>query len=548
MTVDLDAVPRRRPGGGRRPAARRPARARGQPREPGRRHARRHARGRPPRRGARRHRRRRSAPTPSRRSTTSSPASSASGPTPTPTAPYDLLVISDCGSLERIGEVGARHADLFARLPRVIIDHHASNDAAEAADWIDPDAAATCEMVTLLAGRLGVPLDAGDGALAAALMAGIVMDTATFAHPNATPRTLVVSAALVEAGAPLSDISRRLYRTKPDAQLRLFGVVLDRLESADDGRIVWSTLTDADYRRRPAPSGRTRRASSTCSPRPRPPRSRSCSRRPTRQGDAGQRPDEAGRRRRDGPDRPVRWRRTCPGGRRLDRVIASRTRDRRSSPRRPGSSPRSSADVARSSLGPGLDGILVVAKPAGPTSHDVVALVRRLAATKRVGHGGTLDPFASGVLPVFLGHATRVVEYHLGDRKAYRATVCFGASSTTDDLEGELTPGHGPGPDASRGRGGPARPDRPDLAAAAGLQRDQGRRPPRVRDGPCRRDRRAGVARGHDPRARPRLVGRHGPRPPDRRPRRRAARPGPTCGRSPATSGSRSGARPTSAR
>jgi tRNA pseudouridine55 synthase len=102
--------------------------------------------------------------------------------------------------------------------------------------------------------------------------------------------------------------------------------------------------------------------------------------------------------------------------------------------------------MARSSLGPGLDGILVIAKPAGPTSHDVVALVRRLAATKRVGHGGTLDPFASGVLPVFLGHGTRVVEYHLGDRKAYRATVCFGASSTTDDLEGELTPAPGPAP------------------------------------------------------------------------------------------------------
>lgn len=102
--------------------------------------------------------------------------------------------------------------------------------------------------------------------------------------------------------------------------------------------------------------------------------------------------------------------------------------------------------MARSSLGPGLDGILIVAKPAGPTSHDVVALVRRLAATRRVGHGGTLDPFASGVLPIFLGHATRVVEYHLGDRKAYRATVCFGASSTTDDLEGELTPATGLAP------------------------------------------------------------------------------------------------------
>ena len=162
-------------------------------------------------------------------------------------APYDLLVISDCGSLERVGDVGVRHADLLARLPRVIIDHHASNDSSGDADWIEPGAAATCEMVTLLAARLGIPLDADEGALAAALMAGIVMDTATFAHSNATPRTLVVSAALVEAGAPLSDISRRLYRSKPDVQLRLYGVVLGRLETSDDRRIVWSSVTDADF-------------------------------------------------------------------------------------------------------------------------------------------------------------------------------------------------------------------------------------------------------------------------------------------------------------
>jgi len=93
-----------------------------------------------------------------------------------------------------------------------------------------------------------------------------------------------------------------------------------------------------------------------------------------------------------------------------------------------------------------MDGILVVAKPAGPTSHDVVALVRRLAGTRRIGHGGTLDPFASGVLPLFLGAATRLVEYHLGDDKAYRATICFGAASTTDDLDGELTPITAPAP------------------------------------------------------------------------------------------------------
>jgi tRNA pseudouridine55 synthase len=96
---------------------------------------------------------------------------------------------------------------------------------------------------------------------------------------------------------------------------------------------------------------------------------------------------------------------------------------------------------------PGMHGVLVISKPAGPTSHDVVALVRRLAATRRIGHGGTLDPFASGVLPLFLGGATRLVEYHLADDKAYRATICLGASSTTDDLDGELTPLEAPVPD-----------------------------------------------------------------------------------------------------
>jgi bifunctional oligoribonuclease and PAP phosphatase NrnA len=165
---------------------------------------------------------------------------------PDPAIEYDLLVVSDCGSLDRIGAVRGRHPELFERLPRVVIDHHASNEAVGERDWIEPGSAATCEMVALLAARLAVPLTEGDGAMATELMAGIVMDTATFAHPNATPRTLAVSAALVEAGAPLSDISRRLYRSKPSAQLKLFGRVLDRLETAAGGRIIQSTLLDSD--------------------------------------------------------------------------------------------------------------------------------------------------------------------------------------------------------------------------------------------------------------------------------------------------------------
>lgn len=165
---------------------------------------------------------------------------------PDPGASYDLLVFADCANEDRVGAVAARNPGLFTGTPRVVIDHHASNTAASDTDWVDPEAAATCELVTLLAARLGVPLTIGQGGFAAAMMAGIVMDTATFAHPNATPRTLAVSAELVAAGAPLADISRRLYRTKPDAQLRLFGRVLDRLQTTADRRVIWSTLREAD--------------------------------------------------------------------------------------------------------------------------------------------------------------------------------------------------------------------------------------------------------------------------------------------------------------
>jgi len=83
-------------------------------------------------------------------------------------------------------------------------------------------------------------------------------------------------------------------------------------------------------------------------------------------------------------------------------------------------------------------GIVVVDKPVGWTSHDVVAKVRRLAGQKRVGHAGTLDPLASGVLPVLLGRATRLMELVQSGRKAYRTTVALGRATGTDDGEGSV--------------------------------------------------------------------------------------------------------------
>ena len=84
-----------------------------------------------------------------------------------------------------------------------------------------------------------------------------------------------------------------------------------------------------------------------------------------------------------------------------------------------------------------MHGVLIVDKPVGPTSHDVVDRVRRVLKSRRVGHTGTLDPFASGVLPLCIGKATRLSRFLTGHDKAYEATVRFGFATTTDDLEGE---------------------------------------------------------------------------------------------------------------
>jgi tRNA pseudouridine55 synthase len=85
------------------------------------------------------------------------------------------------------------------------------------------------------------------------------------------------------------------------------------------------------------------------------------------------------------------------------------------------------------------DGLIVVDKPAGMTSHDVVARIRRLARTRRVGHGGTLDPMATGVLIIGVNKATRLLTYVIGSEKSYAATIRLGESTITDDAEGETT-------------------------------------------------------------------------------------------------------------
>ena len=86
-----------------------------------------------------------------------------------------------------------------------------------------------------------------------------------------------------------------------------------------------------------------------------------------------------------------------------------------------------------------MDGFINVLKPTGMSSHDVVDVVRRIFHQKRVGHAGTLDPAAAGILPVALGRAARLVEYLEGADKSYRAEIAFGYATDTGDVYGEVT-------------------------------------------------------------------------------------------------------------
>jgi tRNA pseudouridine55 synthase len=107
---------------------------------------------------------------------------------------------------------------------------------------------------------------------------------------------------------------------------------------------------------------------------------------------------------------------------------------------------------------PAGDGLLVIDKPAGWTSHDVVARTRRVCATRRVGHAGTLDPMATGVLVLGVNKATRLLTFLVGADKGYTATIRLGQSTVTDDAEGEIV---------SRADAGDLRPE----AVRAGVER-----------------------------------------------------------------------------
>ena len=339
------------------------------------------------------------------------------------------------------------------------IDHHAGNRMYGAINWFDESAAACGEMVFDLIRALGVPLTLE---IATHIYLAILTDTGSFHHSNITPRTFDICRQTVEAGVNPAAMARRVFDSNSFGKLKLIGALLDSMELArrrparraymDDGMLDGVRLHAQRHRgliNLPLTAreiqavvffkvGARRRRARQHAIEVRRRRARAS---PTRSAAAATRTPPASPSRARSTEcatDPRSWRRHRRGlqsgrlgidgvGLGLPPVAGVCAADAELG-LEPGMRPR----LADRELRADHDGVLIVDKPAGPTSHDVVARVRRALGISRIGHTGTLDPLATGVLPLVVGRATRLAQFLTADEKEYVAGVRLGLA--TDDL------------------------------------------------------------------------------------------------------------------
>ncbi len=152
----------------------------------------------------------------------------------------DLAVVCDAATLERVGRVSREHSGWLSSARLVNVDHHVTNSRFGAVNLVDPTAAATCQVIAAALPALGIELDT---ALATALLTGIVRDSGGYADPSTSGETLRISADLVDAGAPIALINRRVLADLPYPTLALWGRLLNGMGQRRDGRIIYTTLT-----------------------------------------------------------------------------------------------------------------------------------------------------------------------------------------------------------------------------------------------------------------------------------------------------------------
>ncbi len=157
-------------------------------------------------------------------------------------AKYDLIISLDTPNLERLGSL-AEPADLFFEVPVVNIDHHPANERFGKVNWVELVATSTAEVLVSLIEALGKDKPLLNENIATALLTGLIYDTSSFQNINTTPKSLTVAAQLVAAGGKQQEIVRNLYKTKSLETLKLWGIILQKVQEDRRGRFIWSAVT-----------------------------------------------------------------------------------------------------------------------------------------------------------------------------------------------------------------------------------------------------------------------------------------------------------------
>ncbi|MDD5026475.1 MAG: bifunctional oligoribonuclease/PAP phosphatase NrnA [Candidatus Peribacteraceae bacterium] len=170
---------------------------------------------------------------------------------------YDFIVVVDCADLHLLGSLYTDHIDLFSSVPVLNVDHHISNTRFGQLQLIDPTAASATEVLyrwfTQVPSWRGLLTDD----IATLLLTGLITDTRSFQNPNTTPHSLEVAAELLEMGARQQEIIKNVYKTKPLSTLRIWGRALNRIQSDEAARIVWSAISREDLAEMEAESKET---------------------------------------------------------------------------------------------------------------------------------------------------------------------------------------------------------------------------------------------------------------------------------------------------
>ena len=155
--------------------------------------------------------------------------------------PFDLVIALDAGELTRYGALYERHKSFLDSATILNIDHHISSSGCGQVNIIDPTAAATAELLVLFQQQAQLPLSQD---AAQCLLTGFITDTASFQFTSTTPRTMEAAAILLRAGATAEKVVMPVFRTRTLAHMRFQAAVIDNVQTACDGRIIWSYATE----------------------------------------------------------------------------------------------------------------------------------------------------------------------------------------------------------------------------------------------------------------------------------------------------------------